>query len=110
MAPTGLTPATEEGLSMLRTFQLRKENAILLETIEASAQAIQACTAQNTRFNDDVSERIAALESRLSGISDEEKKNKEAIEGWGTAVRTLKRNIETIIGKDAFSGKMMFRS
>jgi hypothetical protein len=107
IAPPGLTPATEEGVDMLRTFQLRKENAVLLAKIEASAKAIEACTAENTRFNENVGKRVAALESRISELDDKEKKHRQAIEDWGTALSTLKKNIDAMIEKEGSGGKLI---
>jgi hypothetical protein len=96
-SPTGLTPATEEGVGMLRTFQLRKENAALLEKIEASAQAIQAYAAENTRFSEGIHERVAAIEARLSELERGERRDRKALEDWGVSVKALKRTPEGLV-------------
>jgi hypothetical protein len=99
IAPTGLTPAAEEGVNLLWTFQLRKENAGLLEKLEASERTIQTCRMESSRHFQDVNERVAALEARLHKIESEEKKDRLAIENWGAAVRNLKRKIDDGIEK-----------
>lgn len=101
---TGLTPAAEDGINLLWTFQLRKENAGLLEKLQASERTIQACASESTKYFQEVNDRVAALEARLSKIESEEKKDRQAVESWSAAVRTLRSKIDAGVEKPNSAG------
>jgi hypothetical protein len=90
-----LAPAVEEGISLLWTFQLRKEHAALLERLEANERVIQARVDATSRYFQEMNERVEVLETRLAKIESEEEADRKAIEDWGAAVRTLKKKIES---------------
>jgi hypothetical protein len=96
----GLTTAAE-GVNILVTYQLRKENAAILEKQAANERMIQACiTATNQHFQH-VNERLDALDIKLSELESKENKDREAIEEWGAEARLLKRQIEEGLGKQS---------
>jgi hypothetical protein len=103
---TALTPAAEDGVNLLWTFQLRKENAGLLEKLQASERTIQASASESTRYFQEVNDRVAALEARLSKIESEEKKDRQAIESWSAAVRTLRRKVDAGLEKPNSAGEL----
>lgn len=103
----GLTPATDTGVKLLWTFQLRKENADLLEKLHASERNIQACAADNSRCFQELSDRVTALESRLSTIESEERNDRQAIESWAAAVRILREQIGAGVEKLSSGGKLI---
>lgn len=90
-----LTAAAEEGVKLLWSYQLRKENAALLERLEANERIISDRAEVTNRHFQEMNEKVEVLEERLSKIESEEEKDKKAIDDWGAAVRTLKRKIES---------------
>ena len=80
MAPSTSTPqytvlssAAEAGVDQLWKFQLRKENAVLLEKLEANDKLIQTIAVDNNRRAQETEERITALEAKLTKFESERK-------------------------------------
>lgn len=101
----GLTPSVEEGVNLLWTFQLRKENAALLERLEANERVIQARSDESTRYFQEVKERVDILESQMTMVANEEKEARKAAEAWETELRTLKRKVEASIERPRISSE-----
>ena len=68
----------EGGLDTLWKFQLRKENAALLEKLEENARAIELCRSENMRHFQDFNERIASIEATIANIEKTEDKVSKA--------------------------------
>ena len=80
-------------------FQLRKENAVLLEGQEAQQKILQALAAESTKTRKDFDERYSALEARISNLEHDERKDRHAFETWGGEMATLKSQIATVMEK-----------
>lgn len=86
-----------EGLDTLWKFQLRKENAALLDKLEENAKAIEACRSENMRHFQEFNERIASIEATIFNIENTEEKASQA---WGLQnqeVTALKKKVENLI-------------
>lgn len=94
----GVSPAVEDGVNLLWTFQLRRENAALLERLEANERVIQARTDESARYFHELKERVDVLESKMTLIVDEEKEARKANEVWEAELRALKTKVESFQG------------
>ena len=101
----GLTPAADDGVNLLWKFQLRKENAGILEKLQASERAIQECASESTRYFQEINERVAALEEKLAKTDSEAKKDRQAIESWGVAVKALRAKIDARVEERGSASK-----
>jgi len=94
-----------EGLDTLWKFQLRKENAALLEKLEENAKAIEACRSENMRHFQNLHERIAFIETTIANIETTEEKASQARELHTQEVEALKKTLENLIQDGIPDGK-----
>ena len=97
--PTTHQPSFQDGLDSIWKFQLRKENAVLLENQEAQQKSLQALTAESTKVKKDFEERYSALEARLLNLENGEKKDRQAFEAWREEMAMMKSQMSIMIEK-----------
>jgi len=95
----------EGGLDTLWKFQLRKENAALLEKLEENARAIEVCRSENMRHFQDFNERIASIEATIANIEKTEDKVSKAWDSQNQEIDTLKNRLEYFIRIGIQNGK-----
>jgi exonuclease VII small subunit len=95
--PTTHQPSFQDGLDSIWKFQLRKENAVLLENQEAQQKMLQALTAESTKVKKDFEERYSALEARLSNLENGEKGDRHAFETWREEMAMMKSQMSIMI-------------
>ena len=100
-------PAAESGVDQLWKFQLRKENAALLERLHDSEKLIQAIAAHNNRRAQEAQERIAALEAKLTMIESEEKTNAQRCEMQLEELSILKAQMKEFRVRHALDGELL---
>ena len=94
-----------EGLDTLWKFQLRKENAALLEKLEENAKVVEACKLENMRQFQCFSEKIACIEATIANIERMEEKGMEAWKLQSEEVAALKNKLDNFIQDDIPSGR-----
>ena len=97
--PTTPNATLQDGVDCLWKFQLRKENAALLEKQDAHTKLLQSLAAETVRNKKDFDERIAALETTVLNLQRDEKKDRHAFEKWGEEMATLKAQMGGVMDK-----------
>lgn len=98
-SPKSPRPSFQEGVDSIWKFQLRKENAVLLEKQEAQQKILQALAAESTQARKDFDERYSALEARISNLEHDERKDRHAFETWGEEMTSLKSQMAAVMEK-----------
>ena len=88
--PATPQPSFRDGLDSLWKFQLRKENAVLLENQEAQQKILQALVAESSKVGKDFEAHFSVLEARLCNLENEQKKNRHTFETWLEELAALK--------------------
>jgi hypothetical protein len=92
-------PTLQDGVESLWKFQLRKENAALLERQELSIKQLEKLVAETSKNKRDFDERIEALETTVLNLKNEEKKDRLAIEKYCEEMAGLSSQMEGIMDK-----------
>lgn len=91
-----LTPVAEAGVDQLWKFQLRKENAVLLEQLTANEKLIRDLATENNRKCEHSLERIMVLEGKLLEFAAAEKKEQDLREIRTREVEALKAQMRIL--------------
>jgi len=86
---------------MLWKFQLRKENAALLEQLEASEKVLEAQAADTSRVVQNICEKMNELDAKMAKMENEVKKDRQEQENYTKEIRSLKQTLETFKEKSS---------
>lgn len=113
--PTAPRPTFQEGMDSLWKFQLRKENAALLEKQDATTKQLQQVAAdaiknkknfdermtaletQTIKNKKEFDERMAALETTILNLQSEERRDRHAFEKYGEEMATLRSQMGVVM-------------
>jgi hypothetical protein len=109
MAPSSptLSSGQDAPADRLSTFQLRKENAVLLELLEESKRQQQAANAENKRKIKEGEERLAALEAREAEYELQKQRELQALNKDREEVVSMKAQMESFLRQQRVSDGLL---
>ena len=106
-SPPTLSSAQGTPADRLWTFQLRKENAVLLELLEESKRQQQVTDAENKRKIKEGEERLAALEAKEVEYELQKQRELQALSKDREEVASMKAQMESFLRQQRVSDGLL---